>query len=278
MEGLDKWLTDEPNTHDKNDGTNIIYHGDCLELMEDINDNSIDMILCDLPYGTTACKWDSVIPFDHMWKQYKRLIKDCGAIVLFASQPFTSALIMSNPTDFNYCWVWDKVTARGHLVAKYRPMQQSEDIVVFSSGKHNYYPIMIERPKDKWKTSKEFKKTDIIKSTGETEYKVYKHWFPKNILQFSNANATNEKPLHPTQKPVALMEYLIKTYTKEGQTVLDNCIGSGTTAIACLNTNRNFIGIEKDDKYFEIATKRVAEWKPTPKPPEDLFSQLIKTM
>ena len=236
-----------------------LHHGDCLEIMPSIPDKSIDMILCDLPYGTTACKWDSVIDFTLLWKQYNRVAKDNAAIVLFSSQPFTSTLIGSNILNFKYCWVWDKVTARGHLVAKYRPMQQTEDIVVFSKGKHNYYPIMIERPKDKWKVSKEFKKTDIIKSTGETEYKTYKHWFPKNVLQFSNANATNDKPLHPTQKPVELMEYLIKTYTNDGETVLDNCMGSGTTGVACRNLNRNFIGIEKDKNYFEIAKKRIYE-------------------
>jgi len=236
-----------------------LYHGDCLEVMDlMIEDKTkVDMILCDLPYGTTACKWDTIIPFEDLWKRYEKLIKPNGAIVLTASQPFTSALIMSNPKMYKYSWVWDKVTARGHLVAKHRPLQQTEDIVVFSNGKHNYFPIMIERPKDKWKVSKEFKKTDIIKSNGETEYKTYKHWYPKNILQYSNANATNEKPLHSTQKPVELMEYLIKTYTNEGETVLDNCIGSGTTAVSCINTDRYCIGIEKDKPIYDIAVKRL---------------------
>ena len=237
----------------------VLVHVDCFDVFPYIADKSVNLILCDLPYGTTACKWDSILPFDKLWTEYKRIIADNGAIVLFGSQPFTSALIMSNPKMYKYSWVWDKVTARGHLVAKHRPLQQTEDIVVFSNGKHNYFPIMIERPKDKWKVSKEFKKTDIIKSNGETEYKTYKHWYPKNILQYSNANATNEKPLHSTQKPVELMEYLIKTYTNEGETVLDNCMGSGTTGVACRNLNRNFIGIEKDKNYFEIAKKRIYE-------------------
>lgn len=236
---------------------NKIINGDCLEVMKSIPNGSIDMILCDLPYGTTKCKWDVIIPFDKLWEHYKRIIKPNGSIVLTASQPFTSALIMSNVKMYKYSWVWDKVTARGHLVAKHRPLQQTEDVIVFSNGKHNYYPIMIERPKDKWKVSKEFKKTDIIKSNGETKYKTYKYWFPKNILQFSNANASNEKPLHPTQKPIPLMEYLIKTYTSEGATVLDNCAGSGTTGIACINTNRNYILIEKEQSYFNIINERI---------------------
>ena len=238
-----------------------LHHGDCLEIMPSIPDKSIDMILCDLPYGTTACKWDSVIDFTLLWKQYNRVAKDNAAIVLFSSQPFTSTLIGSNILNFKYCWVWDKVTARGHLVAKYRPMQQTEDIVVFSKGKHNYYPIMIERPKDKWKVSKEFKKTDIIKSTGETEYKTYKHWFPKNVLQFSNANATNDKPLHPTQKPIALYEWLIKEFAKEGDLILDTHLGSGSSRIAAYKAGLDFTGIEIDKEYFEASDKRFKQYK-----------------
>lgn len=241
---------------------NEIYLGDCLELMpKHLEDKSIDMIFCDLPYGTTQCKWDSVIDLDALWKQYKRVIKDNGAIVLFASQPFTSALISSNYKMFKYSWVWNKVTARGHLVAKYRPLQQTEDIVVFGNSKHNYFPIMIDRPKNKWKKSKEFKKTDIINSKGQTDYKIYKTWYPKNLLEFSNANASNENPLHPTQKPVELLEYLIKTYTNEGETVLDNTMGSGSTMVACRNLNRHGIGIEKEEKYFKIAQQRIEENK-----------------
>lgn len=236
-----------------------LYKGDCLEVMKSIADKSIDAIITDPPYGTTACKWDSVIPFDLMWEQLNRIIKPNGAIALFGSEPFSSTLRMSNIKNYKYSWVWDKVTARGHLVAKHKPLQQTEDIVVFSNNKHNYHPVMIERPKDKWKVSKEFSKTDIIKSNGNTKYKTYKHWFPKNILQYSNANATNEKPFHPTQKPVELMEYLIKTYTSENEIVLDFTMGSGTTGVACKNLNRNFIGIEMDDKYFEIAEKRIKE-------------------
>ncbi len=252
-------ITEQPFCQTRVSGSTFV-NADCFDVFPFIEDKSIDAIICDLPYGTTKCKWDNIIPFDKLWEQYTRIIKPNGAIVLFGSQPFTSALIMSNPKMYKYSWVWDKVTARGHLVAKHRPLQQTEDIVVFSKYKHNYFPIMIERPKDKWKVSKEFKKTDIIKSNGETEYKTYKHWFPKNILHYSNANATNEKPLHPTQKPIALMEYLVKTYTNEGDMVLDNTMGSGTTGLACLKTNRQFIGIEKEKQYYDVAVRRASEY------------------
>jgi site-specific DNA-methyltransferase (adenine-specific) len=231
--------------------------GDCLEVMKEIPSKSIDAIICDLPYGTTACKWDSIIPFEPLWEQYNRVIKSNGAIVLFGSQPFTSALISSNYKKFKYSWVWNKVTARGHLVAKHRPLQQTEDIIVFGNSKHNYYPIMIDRPKNKWKKSKEFNKTDLINSNGKTEYKIYKTWYPKNLIEVSNANASNNKPLHPTQKPLELIEYLVKTYSLENDTILDNTMGSGTTMLACKNLNRNGIGIEKDPQYYAVAVARV---------------------
>ncbi len=229
-----------------------LIQGDCLEKMKDIPDKSIDMILCDLPYGTTACKWDAVIPFEPLWEQYKRIIKDRGAIVLFGSEPFSSALRISNIKEYKYDWVWNKITARGHLVAKIRPMQQSESISVFGKGKINYYPIMEER--DKPVTGTERKRTDIMGgiSTGYT--KVYTHKYPKTLLTFQPVCGG----LHPTQKPVALLEYLIKTYTLEGETVLDNCMGSGSTGVACINTNRNFIGIELDEGYFKIAQDRIS--------------------
>lgn len=238
-----------------------LLHGDCLELMKDIPDGSIDMILCDLPYGTTACKWDTIIPFEPLWEQYERIIKDNGAIVLTASQPFTSAVVMSKPKWFKHAWVWDKVTARGHLVAKHRPMQQTEDILVFSKkGKRvNYYPIMIKRPEDKIEVRKtrEYGRTEIMGGKkGQLSEKVYDEWYPKNILTFSNAKSST-KSIHPTQKPVALFEYLIKTYTNEGETVLDNCAGSFTTAVACDNTNRNWICIEKEEEYCNIGLTRV---------------------
>ena len=235
---------------------NTIYNEDCLEGMKRIPDKSIDMILCDLPYGTTACKWDTIIPFEPLWEQYERVIKDNGAIVLTANQPFTSALVMSNPKMFKYCWTWDKTTAKGHLVAKYRPMQQTEDIAVFGKNKINYYPIMTARPKNKIQKSYESSRTEIMGGTSKKTVKVYDTWYPKTLLKFKT-----ERGLHPTQKPVALFEYLIKTYTNEGDTVLDNCAGSGTTAIACMNTNRNYILMEQEKEYIDIINKRITEYK-----------------
>ena len=236
--------------------------GDCLEVMAELDDGCVDMVLCDLPYGITACKWDSVIPFEPLWAEYKRITKSTAAIVLTASQPFTSALVMSNVAGYAHCWVWDKVTARGHLVAKKRPMVQHEDILVFSrSGKHpQYNPQMVDRPPDKIEIRKktEYARTEIMGGASKApENVVYDKWYPKSILVFSNA-ASSVTPLHPTQKPVALMEYLIRTYTNEGETVLDNTMGSGTTGVACRNTGRSFIGIERDPEYFAIAERRIA--------------------
>lgn len=257
---------------------NKIYHGDCLELMKSIPDGSIDMILCDLPYGTTACKWDSLIPFKPLWAQYERIIKENGAIVLTASQPFTSALIMSNVNKFKYEWIWEKNRGSNFAILKYQPMKEHESVCVFSKKSHKYHPIMQERKGgglDRTKYSYNESNTGRREAMGGFQMKHSLHngnnelRYPSSIQKFNC-----EVGLHPTQKPVQLFEYLIKTYTDESETILDNCIGSGTTAIACLNTNRKFIGIEKDDKYFDIATKRVAEWKPTPKPPVDLFSLL----
>lgn len=231
-----------------------LYQGDCLEIMKEIPDGSIDMILCDLPYGTTACSWDIVIPFEPLWEHYKRLIKPNGAIVLFGSEPFSSHLRMSNLGMYKYDWIWDKTTATGHLVAKYRPMQQTEDIVVFGKGRVNYYPIMTDRPKNKIQKSYEASRSEIYGDVSKNKriVKVYDTWYPKTLLKFKT-----ERGLHPTQKPVALCEYLIRTYTQEGETVLDNVMGSGTTGVACLKTKRKFIGIELEEKYFKIAKERI---------------------
>jgi site-specific DNA-methyltransferase (adenine-specific) len=233
---------------------NTIICGDSLEVMRYMPDNSVDMVLADPPYGTTACKWDSIIPLEPMWEQLKRLIKPNGAIVMTASQPFTTTLIASNMKMFKYCWVWDKTTAKGHLVAKIRPMQQNEDVVVFGQNKINYYPIIVDRPKNKIKTGVEGKRTEIMGGESKGYKKTYTQWYPKTILKFKT-----ERGFHPTQKPVALMEYLIKTYTNEGETVLDFAMGSGTTGVACVNLGRKFIGIEKDEKYFKIAENRIKE-------------------
>ena len=233
-----------------------LIHGDCLEKMKDIPDKSIDMILCDLPYGTTACKWDTVIPFEPLWEQYNRVIKENGAIVLFGSQPFTSALVMSNPKMFRYEWVWKKTIATNFMLVKKQPAKKHENILVFYKKQPTYNPQMeTGKPyKDKPR-----KRTVGIHGNAETIKKPIKNEgfrYPSTIQEFSNGNNNN---VHPTQKPVALLEYLIKTYTLEGETVLDNTMGSGSTGVACINTNRNFIGIEKDDKYFEIAKKRIEE-------------------
>ena len=228
--------------------------GDCLEEMPKIADKSVDMILCDLPYGTTACKWDKVIPFEPLWTQYKRIIKDNGVIVLTASQPFTSALVMSNPKMFKYEWIWDKITGRGHLVAKYRPMAQHENILVFGNGKVKYNPQMVLMDKPQKGKSMEASRTSIMggRTTKESEIIIRTHKYPKTII----TQGVDGKYLHPTQKPVALFEYLIKTYTNEGDLVLDNVAGSGTTGVACKNLNRNCILIEQDEKYCQIASER----------------------
>ena len=230
-----------------------LYQGDCLEVMKEIKDKSIDMILCDLPYGTTKCKWDVIIPFDKLWEQYNRIIKDNGAILLFGSEPFSSELRLSNKENYKYDWIWDKVKPNGHLVAKYRPMQRTENISVFGNGKLNYYPIMVDR--DKPKKSKEYSRTEIMGGISNSTEKIVNKKYPQNVLIYSNASQKNK--LHPTQKPVELLEYLIKTYTNENDLVLDNCMGSGSTGVACKNLNRNFIGIELDENYFNIAKERI---------------------
>ena len=232
-----------------------LIQGECLEKMKDIPDKSIDMILCDLPYGTTACKWDVVIPFEPLWEQYKRIIKDRGAIVLFGSEPFSSYLRMSNIKQYKYDWVWDKVRPSGFQIAKYNPMKRHELISVFQKGS-NWYPQKEKRDKPvKGRVCSSSDSSPLKYNDGIA--RVYDEKNPQSILVFSKQS--DGKYIHPTQKPVALLEYLIKTYTLEGETVLDNCMGSGSTGVACINTNRNFIGIELDPEYFKIAEKRINE-------------------
>jgi len=316
--------------------TNKIYQGDCLEVMKDIPDKSIDMILCDLPYGTTACKWDTIIPFEPLWEQYKRIIKDNGAIVLTASQPFTSALVMSNIKMFKYEWIWEKSNGSNPLLANISPMKVHENILVFQRDKQDMdtYPELRAYAR-KLREYIKYTRATMISIIGdgssqhflepdgpqwelcteETYIKIIRHFsidnwgefisykdlndlylksiynpqktagksyttkagkssmphlkateghetknegdrFPRSILKVNS-----DKGLHPTQKPVALFEYLIKTYTNEGDLVLDNCIGSGTTAVACINTNRRFIGIEISEEYCKIANQRLKELK-----------------
>lgn len=237
-------------------GNATLYLGDCLELMAQIPDGSVDMVLCDLPYGTTACKWDSVIPFEPLWAHYKRVIKRNGAIVLTASQPFTTALISSNMRDFRYCWVWEKTRASNPYLANRQPLRAHEDVCVF--GGSAYYPQKTEgaaytiSPKAGGRVASD----DRSNSTAFAG-KAASGRFPRSVLRLSNSSA--EMGLHPTQKPVALMEHLIRTYTKEGETVLDNCMGSGTTGVAALQLGRSFIGIEREPKYFDIAVKRIEQ-------------------
>ena len=228
--------------------------GDCLEVMKTIEDNSIDAIITDPPYGTTACKWDSVIDFDLMWEQLNRIIKPNGAIVLFGSEPFSSALRMSNIKNYKYDWVWDKKIPSGMSYARFQPMRRSEQISVFCDGKTIYNAQMVLRDKPIKSGGTNKSETAPIANKAKDFKKTYTHKNPTNILVFDKIRKGS---LHPTQKPVALMEYLIKTYTNENETVLDFTMGSGSTGVACQNTNRNFIGIERDNKYFNIAKERI---------------------
>ena len=223
--------------------------GDCLERMKEIPDGSVDLILADPPYGTTACKWDSVIDLPSMWEQLKRIIKPNGAIVLFGAEPFTSVLITSNLKMFKYCWYWKKNRATGVLNAKKQPLREIEDICVFNVKQYNPQGLITSN-----NPSRNSKKDSVVYGKGQTKSYVQEFTnYPKQTLQFDCVQRT----VHPTQKPVALMEYLIKTYTQEGETVLDFTMGSGTTGVACKNTGRKFIGIEKDAGYFEIAKQRL---------------------
>ena len=239
------------------EGKKEILLGDCLELMKDIPNGSIDMILCDLPYGTTNCKWDIIIPFEKLWEQYYRITKPNAAIVLFSTQPFTTALISSNMKDFRYSLIWDKIRAAGFLNANRMPLKQHEDINVFYKMQPTYNPQKyIDKPYDKTKYNGNKLDKNVLGAYTSQSSKNEGERFPKSILTFSQ-NWRRQDQIHPTQKPVALMEYLIKTYTQEGETVLDFVMGSGTTGLAAKNLNRNFIGIEKDAGYFEIAKQRL---------------------
>ena len=259
-----------------------LLHGDCLELMKEIPNKSVDMILCDLPYGTTQCKWDNLIPFTPLWEQYERVIKDNGAIVLFSAQPFTTDLINSNRKLFRYEIIWEKTTKSGFLDAKKKPLKCHEVICIFYKHRPTYNPIMTKvktsqlgKNKKASKAMEQYRtdlKTPYYTDTGER--------YPTDIIKFSSWNGalfgkTDKATKHPTQKPVPLLEYLIKTYTNEGDTVLDNCMGSGSTGVACVNLNRNFIGIELKQEYFDIANERINHARlnvmPEMKDSEDAF-------
>lgn len=230
----------------------IIYNQDCIEGMKLIPDNSIDLILCDLPYGTTACKWDNIIPFEPLWEQYKRIIKDNRAIVLFGSEPFSTMLRMSNLQNFKYDWIWEKEQGANFMLCKYQPYKVHEIISVFSYGTHIYFPQMTE---GKPYISGKGTSGDITGNVLKTQTKNNGTRYPRSIQKFNTDKSKGS--LHPTQKPVALCEYLIKTYSNEGDIVLDNCFGSGSTLVAAVNTNRHYIGFELDEQYFDIACKRI---------------------
>ena len=227
-----------------------LLQGDCLELMKDIPDGSIDMILCDLPYGITKCKWDSVIPFDSLWAQYNRVIKDNGAIVLFAQGVFTHKLAMSNIAHYKYEWIWRKSFATGFLNSKKIPLRAHENILVFYKKPPTYNPQFTQG--NPYKTKNGALSPVYDENFASVETVSDGRRYPIDVLDFKI-----EKGLHPTQKPVALLEYLIKTYTNGGETVMDNCMGSGSCGVACVNTNRNFIGMELDKTYFDIAKQRI---------------------
>ena len=236
-----------------------IFLGDCLEVMRDIPAASVDLVLCDLPYGTTACKWDTVLPFPDLWEQYSRIIKGNGTVVLFGTQPFTSQLIMSNLAMFRYTWTWEHNRAANFAQAPYMPLKSTEDIVVFSpatiaansKNRMKYNPQGVKECDRICNGKKANDHRPNRKAQGNYHQGIT--GYPRQIINFPK----DAKPVHPTQKPVALLEYLIKTYTGPGDTVLDNCMGSGSTGVACLNTGRQFIGIEKDPRYFEIAKERM---------------------
>lgn len=235
---------------------NKIYNQDCLIGMNDIDDKSIDMILCDLPYGTTQCSWDIIIPFDSLWKHYNRIIKKDAAIVLTASQPFTSLLVSSNLKNFKYCMIWEKSKATGFLNAKKRPLVAHEDILVFCNGKVPYYPQMSNGKAYDKGLRKQQSKNDIYGSFEQHHIKSEGSRYPRSVFYFKTAESEGEV-IHKTQKPVSLFSYLIKTYTNEGAVVLDNCSGSGTTAVAAANTNRNYICMEKDPIEYQKSISRI---------------------
>ena len=241
-----------------------LIQGDCLEKMKDIPDGSVDMVLADPPYGTTACKWDNVIPFDLMWERLNKLIKDNGAIVLFGSEPFSSALRMSNIKNYKYDWVWEKDKGTNFAISNKQPLRKTENISVFYK-KQPFYDSQGDKLDKPYKHTLPIFKSKSSNGAGEhnlnedgtRKYVHYTHSKKHNLIYFSRESQINS--LHPTQKPLPLIEYLIKTYTNEGETVLDFTMGSGTTGVACKNLNRNFIGIELDSEYFKIAEKRINE-------------------
>ena len=236
-----------------------LVNADCFDVFPFIVDKSIDAIICDLPYGTTACKWDSVLPLDKLWIEYKRVLKDGGCLVFTATQPFTTTLIASNLKMFKYELIWDKVLPTGFGIAKYQPMKQHENILIFGNEKTTYNPQKVKRDKPRTynRTHKFYAGSENLQKHDGKD-RVLEYYEPRSIQVFSNANHKNKQ--HPTEKPIELMEWLIKTYTNEGDTVLDNTMGSGTTNLACLKLNRKSIGIEKEKQYYDVAVRRLSSY------------------
>lgn len=248
--------------------------GDCLKILPTLESNSVNMLLVDLPYGTTACKWDSIIPLDKLWEQYNRICKKDSAMVFTAVQPFTTILAASNLENFRYEWIWEKPQGTNPMNAKVMPLKSHENVLVFYRKKSIYNPQMwYSTPYSGFSsdTSKIGEIYGSIKSKHRNNPEGSR--YPKTVLKFKQ-----EKGFHPTQKPVALMEYLIKTYSNEGETVLDNCMGSGTTGVACVNTNRNFIGIEMDENYYKIAEDRIKNAVPLQQPSQDQSNPLTNAL
>lgn len=238
---------------------NRLYNEDCIKGMERIGDKSIDLILTDLPYGLTSCKWDAVIPFNLLWGQYDRIIKNNGAVVLFAVQPFTTKLINSNIKHFRYCWYWKKNNVTGAPFSKVQPMRCIEDICVFYKHKPTYNPQGLKKL-EKAIIKATDKNNTLYQIRTKKKHRVQQYTnYPVHLLHFKNEASSNKNRLHPTQKPLALCEYLVKTYTNEGDTVLDSCAGSGTTLVAAKNTGRQYIGFETDEKYFNVAAQRLLQ-------------------
>ena len=251
-----------------------IYNMDCLEGMKQIPDGSIDAVICDLPYGTTDNPWDSVIPMDKLWEQYNRIVKPKGAILLFGSEPFSTIVRMSNLKSYRYDWVWEKGFPSNFMIANYQPLKTFENVMVFGKESPNYYPIKRKRDKPIYKSKNSNNPggatTRITgKKVQEFEGKVYDDYMPEAIIHFNSRQDTSPH-FHPTQKPVDLLRYLVLTYTNEGDTVLDNCMGSGTTAIACIKERRHFIGFELSKEYFDKAVRRI---KAKPSTPSSSFSR-----
>lgn len=261
-------IADNPHLHKTAVSRSTLFLADCFDVFPLIADKSVDAIIADLPYGTTACKWDSVLPLDLLWAEYKRILKPNGVVVLTSTEPFTSVLINSNIKDFKYCWYWDRCIKSNFLNAKHQPIRHIETIPVFYNGKPTYNPILKPKRKDqvRWNNipSKQ-KQTDTLSTVGYLKNRFERREipldmdYPTEMLVFSLPSA-NKGRNHPTEKPVELMEYLIKTYTNENEIVLDNTMGSGTTGLACLKTNRQFIGIEMEKQYYDVAVRRLSEY------------------